>query len=67
MSNTTLYKDLSQIEDERSEHEKLVAEFLENGGEIEFCDPGARTEQDDIAYTHGWGRKKKKATPAKKG
>lgn len=67
MSNTALYKDLAQIEDEKSEHDKLVEEFLANGGEIEYCEAGARSEQDQIGYTHGWGRKKKKATPAKKG
>ena len=62
-----LFKENEQIAEEKSEHEKLVAEFLANGGEIEYCEPDARTEQDEIAYTHGWGRKKKKATPAKKG
>ena len=64
---TKLFKELDQIAEEKSEHEKLVEEFLAKGGEIEYCKPGARTEQDEIAYTHGWGRKKKKATPAKKG
>jgi len=67
MSKTTLYKDLDQIKDERSEHQKKVDEFVANGGKITYCEPFARTDQEDIAYTHGWGKKKKKATPAKKG
>jgi len=67
MSNTALYKDLVQIKDERTEHEKLVADYLEKGGAITYLEPFARTDNDDIAYTHGWGKKKKKVDPAKKG
>jgi hypothetical protein len=40
--------------------EKDLQEFLDNGGKITVCPPGARTE--DIDYKGGgfYGRKKKK-------
>jgi hypothetical protein len=41
--------------------DQLVAEFLAKGGKVEQLEKYARTPLDDISYTHGWGKKKKKA------
>lgn len=42
----------------------IINQWLKNN-EITVCPPGARTSTDDIAYTHGWGKKKKKAATKK--
>lgn len=38
--------------------DQLVKQFLDNGGTITECKKYARS--DDIEYTVGWGKKKKK-------
>jgi hypothetical protein len=38
--------------------DQLVEQFLENGGSITVCEKYARSE--DIEYTVGWGKKRKK-------
>lgn len=48
--------------DQRSaQDQKLMDEWLANNT-VTVCPPGERTSDDNIAYTHGWGKKKKKAT-----
>jgi|TARA_B110000977_G_scaffold101139_1_gene132564 hypothetical protein len=44
-----------------SEEQRMMDEWLAKGNSITVCEPGERTSSDDIAYTHGWGKKKKKA------
>jgi uncharacterized protein YggL (DUF469 family) len=41
------------------EDQKAIDEWLKKN-EITKCEPFERTSSDDIAYTHGWGKKKKK-------
>ena len=45
-----------------SDSQKAIEEFLANGGKIQYCEFGARTE--DITYT--FGKKKKKKEENKK-
>ena len=45
-----------------TEEQKMIEEFIRKKG-ITICPPNTRTE--DIAYTHGWGKKKKKKTTKK--
>jgi hypothetical protein len=45
--------------------QKLMDEWLAKGNTVTVCNPGERTSSDDIAYTHGWGKKKKKVVPTK--
>lgn len=41
---------------------KMIDEYLANGGQITVCEPHARTE--NIEYTGGaWGKRKKKVLP----
>lgn len=40
--------------------DQLVEQYLENGGDITVCEKYARSE--DIEYTVGWGKKRKKVT-----
>ena len=42
-----------------NEDSEAVKTFLANGGKITYCKPFERTNTEDVAYTHGWGRKKK--------
>ena len=42
--------------------DEMVKEFLTTGGEVTQCEKYARSE--DIEYTHGWGKKRKKAPAA---
>ena len=48
------------IEERTPEEQKQIDEWLKNN-EVTICPPGERTSDDNIAYTHGWGKKKKKA------
>jgi hypothetical protein len=49
--------------DETTDKEqKMIDEFIKKNG-ITICPPNTRTE--DIEYTHGWGKKKKKKTTKK--
>lgn len=41
------------------EDQKAIDEWLKEN-KITKCEPGERTSSDNIAYTHGWGKKKKK-------
>ena len=51
------------MREERSPAEqKQIDEWLKKN-KVTICPPGERTSSDDIAYTHGWGKKKKKAPP----
>jgi hypothetical protein len=43
--------------------EELIKKFLDNGGEITKCPPGARSE--GIEYTSGFYNRKKKTTATK--
>ena len=38
--------------------DQLVEQYLKNGGDITVCEKYARSE--DIEYTVGWGKKRKK-------
>ena len=38
--------------------DQLVEQYLENGGTVTKCEKYARSE--DIEYTVGWGKKRKK-------
>lgn len=52
------------MREQRTEDEqRKIDEWLKNN-KVTICPPNTRTE--DIEYTHGWGKKKKK-NPAKKG
>jgi hypothetical protein len=44
--------------DSEKETDRLVQEFLSNGGTITKCAPNARTEE--VAYTNNWGGRKPK-------
>ena len=50
------------IEERTPEEQNQIDEWLKNN-EVTICPPGERTSDDNIAYTHGWGKKKKKAAP----
>jgi hypothetical protein len=50
------------IEQTTPEEQKMIDEWLKKN-KITICAPGERTSDDNIAYTHGWGKKKKKAPP----
>lgn len=50
-------------EERSAEEQKQIDEWLAKN-EVTICRPGERTSSDEIAYTHGWGKKKKKK-PAK--
>ena len=41
---------------------KMIDEFIKKNG-VTICPPNTRTE--DIEYTHGWGKKKKKKATKK--
>jgi hypothetical protein len=43
--------------------QSVIDEWLAKGNKITHCAPGERSEEGTIGYTHGWGRKKKAATP----
>lgn len=45
--------------EEELETQRLVKDFLENGGKITKCAPNARTEE--ISYSNTWGKKKPKS------
>ena len=48
------------MRDQRSEEDqKAIDEWLKKN-KVTICNPGERTSTDDIAYTHGWGKRKKK-------
>ena len=47
------------------EDKKSIDEWLKKGNKITVCPSGLRTSSDDVAYTHAWGKKKKKPTPKK--
>ena len=38
--------------------DEMVKEFLESGGKVTKCEKYARSE--DVEYTVGWGKKRKK-------
>lgn len=45
-------------------NDRLIKEYLENGGTITQCEPNARTEE--VSYTNSWGKRRKpqaKTTP----
>ena len=47
------------------EDNRAIREWLDKGGKITKCPPGAKTDPGEVGYT--WGRKpKKKAEPKKK-
>ena len=47
------------------EDNAAIKEWLDKGGKITRCPPGAKTDPTEVGYT--WGRKpKKKAEPKKK-
>ena len=47
------------------EDNRAIKEWLDKGGKITRCPPGAKTDPTEVGYT--WGRKpKKKAEPKKK-
>jgi hypothetical protein len=50
-----------------SEHEptpqSVIDEWLAKGNKITICEPGERSEEGVIGYTHSWGRKKKAVPP----
>ena len=48
------------IEERTPDEQNQIDEWLKNN-EVTICPPGERTSDDNIAYTHGWGKKKKKA------
>ena len=50
------------IEERTPEEQKQIDEWLKKN-KVTICPPGERTSDDNIAYTHGWGKKKKKAPP----
>tara|TARA_R110000851_G_scaffold46355_3_gene112813 strand:+ start:3786 stop:3965 length:180 start_codon:yes stop_codon:yes gene_type:complete len=50
-------------ETKTEEDARMMAEWLAKGNEITICDPGARSDPDEIGYT--WGKKKKKAVDPK--
>ena len=52
------------IEERTPEEQKQIDEWLSKN-KITICPLGERTSDDNIAYTHGWGKKKKKAQPKK--
>ena len=51
-------------EEKTSEEQRLIDEWLKTN-EVTVCEPFERSSSDDIAYTHGWGKKKKKKVPIK--
>ena len=53
-----------QSERTTQEEQKQIDEWLKTN-EVKVYAPGERTSDDNIAYTHGWGKKKKKAQPKK--
>lgn len=44
---------------EKEQIDSAIAEYLENGGKVTKCEPGARTEN---IITGQWGRKSKKSS-----
>jgi hypothetical protein len=42
--------------EEDQENERLVKEYLENGGKVTQCKSSATTP--DIEYSYGWGKRK---------
>lgn len=51
------------MREERSpEEQKQIDEWLKNN-KVTVCPPGERTSDDQVGYTHGWGKKKKKKVP----
>jgi hypothetical protein len=52
------------IEQRTPEDQKQIDEWLAKN-KVTICPPGERTSDDNIAYTHGWGKKKKKVPPKK--
>lgn len=45
------------IDDEETAEKKQIDEWLKNN-KITICEPGERTSEDNIAYTHGSKKKK---------
>jgi hypothetical protein len=45
---------------DQNDTDRLVKEFLANGGSITHYEKYARTPADEIKTTYGWGKKKKK-------
>jgi|TARA_B110000879_G_C10717358_1_gene335250 hypothetical protein len=39
--------------------QEAIDEWLAKGNKITVCEPGERSEEGVIGYTHSWGRKKK--------
>jgi|TARA_R110000851_G_scaffold103524_1_gene220650 hypothetical protein len=37
----------------------LIDEWLAQGNTIKVCNPGERSDEGEVGYTHSWGRKKK--------
>jgi len=50
-------------EEKTTEEQSLIDEWLAKGNKITICQPFERSSDDNIAYTHGWGKKKKKVAP----
>ena len=55
---------MSRVEKTEAD-QKLMDEWLAKGNKVTVCAPGERTSNDNIAYTHGWGKKKKKVVAPK--
>ena len=53
---------MSKHVERTTEDQKQIDAWLSKN-KITICPPGERTSDDNIAYTHGWGKKKKKAVP----
>ena len=51
-------------EEKTSEEQRLIDVWLKTN-EVTVCEPFERSSDDNIAYTHGWGKKKKKKVPIK--
>ena len=51
-------------EERTPEEQKQIDDWLAKN-EVTICPPGARTSDDQVGYTHGWGKKKKKKSPNK--
>ena len=51
-------------EERTPEEQKQIDEWLKTN-EVKVYAPGERTSDDQVGYTHGWGKKKKKVPPKK--
>ena len=51
------------MRDKISEEDRAAINEWMKTNQITKCEPFERTSTDDIGYTHGWGKKKKKKVP----